>query len=168
MLSHLVKKAARGISSGRSVRSAPGRWQSRQLGLPLGGPQPSQLIHPRAGDSGQRDRLGPETTQDAGEICRRQPQPARTSPPMAGLARGWRAQPRRSGEGGRTRKSQSRFERQLRHSFTRILSGLLITFVPAIRPPCPPPFSPATLFKGKVGSTRWEGFSSTDGLCQTT
>ena len=46
------------------MRSTPGRWQSRQLGLPLGGPQPSQLIHPRAGDSGQRDRL--ETTQDAG------------------------------------------------------------------------------------------------------
>ena len=152
------------------MRSAPGRWQSRQLGLPLGGPNlrsssiPGLVTAARGTDWGLR----PHRTQ--GEICRHQPQPARTSPPMAGRARGWRPQPRPSGEGGRTRKSQSRFERQLRHSFTRIVSGLLITFVPAIRPspPCPPPFSLATLFKAKAGSTRWVECSSTGGLYQTT
>ena len=143
-----------------SPARSPPRW-----------PQPSQLIHPRAGDSGQRDRLGPERPpRMESEICRHQPQRAPASPPMAALDRGWRPQPRPSGEGGRTRKSQSRFERQLRHSFTRIVSGLLITFVPAIRPspPCPPPFSLATLFKAKAGSTRWVGCSSTGGLYQTT
>lgn len=150
------------------MRSAPGRWQSRQLGLPLGGPNLRSSSIPGLVTAARGTDLRPHRTQ--GEICRRQPRRARASPPMGGLARGWRPQPRLSGEGGRTRKSQSRFERQLRHSFTRIVSGLLITFVPAIRPrpPCPPPFSPATLFKVKAGSTRWVECSSTGGLCQTT
>ena len=78
-----------------SPARSPPRW-----------PQPSQLIHPRAGDSGQRDRLGPETTQDAGRDL---PPPTATCADLAsnGRARSGLATATETERGRRKNKEKS-------------------------------------------------------------
>ena len=124
---HLEEKAARGTSSGRggSVRSAPGRWQSRQLGLPLGGPNlrsssiPGLVTAARGTDWGLRDHPG------------RRVRSAATNRSVRPLRLQW---PRSIGAGVRNRDRAGKEEEQGKVS--RDLNASFVTASRASSPAC--------------------------------
>ena len=128
----------------------PGCWLPLEVPVSAPGGQVSQLIHPPL-VTGPQGPPGPPTRHGAAPA-----QPIRAALWPGRRAGQWasgRSVPASAPPGwpAGTGKSQSRFERRLRHSFTDIVSSLLITFVAAIRAaPCPPPYSRDILSKGKA------------------